>query len=101
LLFYPSKIYFGKDKRLQQGLENYLLRIVFQFYCGKKHYAAAYFDLPFLHLPLQYFTASQTSAHFLRQVKGLLHTGQIFCGRSLFFFCFIRMFCKQIQHDFV
>ena len=30
----------------------------------------------------QYFTLSQQSAHFLRQVKGRSHTGQVFVGRS-------------------
>ena len=30
----------------------------------------------------QYFTSSQQSAHFLRQLKGRPHTGQILVGRS-------------------
>ncbi|MEP1058065.1 hypothetical protein [Stenomitos frigidus] len=32
----------------------------------------------------QYFTSSQQSSHFLRQVKGRSHTGQIFVGKSAF-----------------
>ncbi len=38
-----------------------------------------------LHLSEQYFTSLQTLAHFLRHVKGLLHTTQVFCGNSDFF----------------
>lgn len=34
----------------------------------------------------QYFTDSQSRFHFLRQVKARKHTGQIFVGRSDFFF---------------
>ena len=34
------------------------------------------------HLSEQYFTSSQQSAHFLRQVKGREQTGQILVGRS-------------------
>lgn len=30
----------------------------------------------------QYFTSSQQSAHFLRQVKGRWHTGQVLVGKS-------------------
>lgn len=33
----------------------------------------------------QYFTSSQFFSHFLRQVNGRSQTGQIFCGKSLFF----------------
>ena len=36
------------------------------------------------HLSEQYFTSSQHFAHFLRQVKGRSHTGQILVGRSDF-----------------
>jgi len=32
----------------------------------------------------QYFTSSQHLAHFLRQVKGRLQTGQILVGKSDF-----------------
>ena len=35
---------------------------------------------------LQYFTSSQTFSHFLRHVKGFLHTMQIRWGRSCFLF---------------
>ncbi len=37
------------------------------------------------HRSLQYFTCSQSRAHFLRQVKGRPQVGQVFCGRSDFF----------------
>ncbi len=33
----------------------------------------------------QYFTSSQTLAHFFRQAKGRLQVRQVFCGRSAFF----------------
>jgi len=36
------------------------------------------------HRSEQYFTSSQQSAHFLRQVKGRSQTGQILVGRSDF-----------------
>jgi hypothetical protein len=35
----------------------------------------------------QYFTSSQQAAHFLRQVKGRWHTGQILVGKSDFLRC--------------
>lgn len=35
----------------------------------------------FLHASEQYFTCSQTFAHFFRQAKERLQTGQIFVGR--------------------
>jgi hypothetical protein len=41
-----------------------------------------------LHLSLQYFTASQTLAHFFRQVNGLPQVAQIFCGRFSFLMFF-------------
>jgi hypothetical protein len=33
----------------------------------------------------QYFTSSQSFAHFFRQVNGSPQWAQIFCGRSAFF----------------
>jgi len=38
-----------------------------------------------LHLSEQYFTSTQTFAHFFRQANGRPHTGQFFVGKSLFF----------------
>jgi hypothetical protein len=38
---------------------------------------------------LQYFTSSQTAAHFFLQVNGRLQVMQIFCGRLAFLTCFI------------
>lgn len=35
----------------------------------------------FLHASEQYFTCPQTFAHFFRQAKGRLQTGQIFVGK--------------------
>ena len=40
------------------------------------------FDLRRRHLSEQYFTSSQQSAHFFRQVKGRLQIGQVFVGKS-------------------
>lgn len=38
-----------------------------------------------LHRSLQYFTDSQSFAHFLRHVNGFWQTTQYFTGKSLFF----------------
>ena len=48
-------------------------------FSGKRYEKMAnYFS--FLQRSEQYFTSSQQSAHFLRQVKGRLQVGQIFSG---------------------
>lgn len=45
----------------------------------------------FRHLSLQYLTSSQQFCHFLRQLKGRLHTSQVFCGKSVFLRIFIEL----------
>ncbi len=47
-------------------------------------WSAAFFRSPAQRLE-QYFTLSQSRAHFLRQVKGRPQVAQIFVGRSDFF----------------
>lgn len=44
-----------------------------------------YAPLPRRQASLQYFTCSQSRAHFLRQVKGRPHVAQIFVGKCCFF----------------
>ena len=55
------------------------------------------------HRSLQYLTSSQTFSHFLRHVKGRLHTLQIFTGRSAFFkiFLFIKFNEKLNKNNIV
>lgn len=52
------------------------------------HDLVAFFSRVFRHFSLQYFTSSQTLAHFFRHLNGLPQTTQVFSGR-LGFLCVI------------
>jgi hypothetical protein len=53
------------------------------------HDLIAFVSRLFRHFSLQYFTSSQTLAHFLRHLNGLPQTTQIFSGK-------LALFCGMV-----